>query len=113
MTTKWSEPRILCTANADFMLNEPYTGPAVYLIGVLGGESPKYVGMTSNLAERMRSHSSLNSHIASYIRAELRLGRILTYKYCGQPSDSHAGKLEQMLLSEYQFEWNTLGQGTS
>ena len=90
------------------------TGPACYELGVGHSRSrvrPTYVGETKSESARISSYGAGHSHLSKTIDSYLRRGFNLYYRGMAVSSKAEAKAMQDNYLSEYDYEWNTQGQG--
>lgn len=91
-----------------------YDGPACYELGVGHSRSrvrPTYVGETKSESARISSYGAGHSHLSKTIDSYLRRGFNLYYRGMAVSSKAEAKAMQDNYLSEYDYEWNTQGQG--
>ena len=91
-----------------------YDGPACYELGTGHSRNrvtPRYVGETKNERRRITLYARGGSHISHFIDSALRKGYNLYYRGVALPSKRKAKEMQDSLLTDYYYEWNTVGQG--
>jgi GIY-YIG domain-containing protein len=90
-----------------------YDGPACYELGTGHSRTNvtvRYVGETVSESARIRQYAQNGSHISHFIDSYLRRGYNLYYRGMAMSSKKVARELQDMLLAEYDYDWNTVGQ---
>jgi hypothetical protein len=90
-----------------------YSGPACYELGTGHSRTqvtPRYVGETKNERARITLYARGGSHISPYIDSWLKRGYNLYYRGVALPSKEKAKEMQDSLLSQYDYDWNTVGQ---
>lgn len=91
-----------------------YDGPACYELGTGHSRTQatvRYVGETANESTRIAQYARSGSHISHFIDSYLRRGYNLYYRGMALPSKKVAKEMQDRLLLEYDYDWNTVGQG--
>lgn len=111
----WTKPRILAHKNDWFDASLDNDGPACYEIGTGGprGGSLKwhYVGETVYERKRLSTYGRDGSHLSIIIRRHLKEGWHLYYRACACQSKEAAKRMQDNLLSRWEYDWNKLLNG--
>jgi hypothetical protein len=89
-----------------------HDGPACYELGVgsdRGTVAPTYVGETGNERRRMSAYARHGSHLSSTIDSYLDRGYVLYYRGLAVDTKSEAREIQDFMLSNYEYEWNQIG----
>jgi GIY-YIG domain-containing protein len=90
-----------------------YGGPACYELGTGHSRTQvtvRYVGETSNERSRISQYAQGGSHISREIDSYLRRGYNLYYRGMALSSKKAAKGMQDDLLDQYDYDWNTVGQ---
>jgi hypothetical protein len=108
--SRFTDWRLVASENTWYSDDFDHEGPACYELGVGQGPSSvsvKYVGETKNEAARILAYAQHGSHIRRLINAELRKGKRLYYRGHACQSKKAAKRLQDRLLADYDYDWNT------
>lgn len=87
-----------------------WDGPACYELGLGGPRSGVkhivYVGETINERRRVATYARSGSHLATIIRSHLKDGWVLYYRAQSKRSKAAARRMQNSLLSRYEYDWN-------
>jgi hypothetical protein len=92
-----------------------YDGPACYELGLAGSRGGGmiwvYVGETDNEERRIKCYAKHGSHISHLIDEALAEGRHLYYKSHAFTTKELAKRMQDSLLSSYDYPWNKISNG--
>ncbi len=107
---RWTNWRLLATADEWCDDRCDWTGPACYELGTGGSRGGRirihYVGETANELTRMRSYARNGSHLGQIIEDHLGDGWYLYYRAISCDSKRCAKELQDRLLARHAYDWN-------
>ena len=109
---RWTDWRLLATANEWCDDACDWDGPACYELGTGGSRGGRiqihYVGETVNELGRMRAYARHGSHLEQIIDDHLRDGWHLYYRAVSCGTKQQAKELQNRLLARYDYDWNVV-----
>ena len=107
---KWTKWRKIADKNNWYSEELDWDGPACYELAIGGprGGNIKivYVGETSNEKNRVSAYAKHGSHLSEIIHDHLNQGWNLFYRAQTMKSKDRAIRMQDNLLSEYDYDWN-------
>lgn len=107
---KWSEWKKIAKYDEYYIEDITYDGPSCYELGVrqwlIEEIESVYVGETKNEKNRITRYVTSTSHLEKIIEEHLNDGYALYYRSQAKRTKSEAKKMQDNLLSTYEYEWN-------
>ena len=107
----WTQWRKIADRNHWFSDELDWDRPACYELAIGGprggGLKVVYVGETINESKRVVAYASHGSHLAKTIQWHLKQGWNLFYRAQTKGSKQEAVRMQNNLLAEFDYDWNT------
>jgi len=110
--SKWSNWIKLASKDYWIDYKNVYNGPACYELGIgglnYGNIIPVYVGETKTEKSRISKYAKGESHLKEIIDEHLERGFTLYYRAQAKSSKAEAKRMQDSLLTKYDYGWNIL-----
>jgi hypothetical protein len=107
---RWTNWRMIADRTTWYPDTLDWDGPACYELSIAGSRGGNrhivYVGETSNERKRIIAYASHGSHLSEIVHTHLSDGWHLHYRACAASSKREAVRLQDDLLSRWDYDWN-------